>query len=854
MTPRSAAGAASGQSIDLSQNAVVAGWSASAPPPDGDRRVASSAASVRPSAILAVNIVLHLSSLSHQSFGIDGAESGSRSRGAVQGGEGRGGERSTSQPSTAAETEATRLHSLPPWRPYWRYIRPLESTQACRSRGRTSRRTLQEVQQDVAQGNDEAAGTGIALAAGMHCIDDQVVHEHSIDTQSRRIHRGGHSACSSRFRKYVHQKTSEARRQEFLGDYRFELHAYRPCLPQEKIVGNITQSHGYGDKSKVQFNVSSAVRDIEDLDSCPYSTVKHHLIVQSAYNDMMGEFYSRTLLGLNQWILDYPIESREQLQMYPHFVKFDRRMLVGHQMFLGGLPNNDIYRSFNDFVRDGRCQCFEKLIFCGYSTERHSQAQLFPKQNLTGDQANRMLDVIKPSGKIDNPKTQCGFATNRESLLNHNCVGYRRLRNSLHKVFNQKAPSLGEMIRATRREILLEKGAISSDNDGVDVFEWKIVGLAKRTVSDAMPTEPVTKIASCSHRCKTRRKWLNIDQVLSRCDEVFMRHRIVCTAVDVEKASRAETQLVMHRSLDAFIGIHGAQLTQGVLLPKRAYIVELLPWVPWYLFGDWVRTKSKPTPLGVIFHNTELQHLGYPLGRKSVPLCLDVDPDDQEAERNCFMNETNGNIEKFRWDERDFNVRAEIVTDFISSFLLVSELSCSEMQARASSQNYVLYNAYCRESTTGKSRYQQKHYYQNGLPPWKDMYTKMKLLQDSENMFPVSYKSGKRLSMGYNSARNERIIRRFNFMDDIFNYIESRGHQIDFIGGQHYQREGKLKNHRDKKRYRFSGSEIALGVEHGTVVILHTNGGGPNAVLAHGGLGDPGCSYIFIVETSISMN
>lgn len=159
-----------------------------------------------------------------------------------------------------------------------------------------------------------------------------------------------------------------------------------------------------------------------------------------------------------------------------------------------------------------------------------------------------------------------------------------------------------------------------------------------------------------------------------------------------------------------------------------------------------------------------------------------------------------------------------------------------------------------------------------GLPPWKDMYTKMKLLQDSENMFPVSYKSGKRLSMGYNSARNERIIRRFNFMDDIFNYIESRGHQIDFIGGQHYQREGKLKNHRDKKRYRFrwvfnfgcmnkkfhlkynSGSEIALGVEHGTVVILHTNGGGPNAVLAHGGLGDPGCSYIFIVETSISMN
>ena len=133
--------------------------------------------------------------------------------------------------------------------------------------------------------------------------------------------------------------------------------------------------------------------------------------------------------------------------------------------------------------------------------------------------------------------------------------------------------------------------------------------------------------------------------------------------------------------------------------------------MPWYLFGDWVRTKTKPTPLGVIFHNTQLQHLGYPLGRKSVTLCLDVDPDDQEAERDCFMNKSNGNIEKFRVHDRDFNVRTEIVTDFISSFLLARSLTCDEMQARASSQNYVLYNAYCRESPGSKFRL--KHYYHN---------------------------------------------------------------------------------------------------------------------------------------------
>ena len=159
-------------------------------------------------------------------------------------------------------------------------------------------------------------------------------------------------------------------------------------------------------------------------------------------------------------------------------------------------------------------------------------------------------------------------------------------------------------------------------------------------------------------------------------------------------------------------------------------------------------------------------------------------------------------------------------------------------------------------------------------------------------MFPVPYKTGKRLSMGYNFDRNLRIIRKIKFMDEILTHIESRGHRIDFIGGQHYQMEGKLVNHRDKKRYRFrwvfnlgcinkkvsfvtvvrrfcsnyskpnysmqfhlkctkSGSEIALGVEHGTVVILHAKGGGPDAKLKHGGLGDPGCSYIIILETSM---
>ena len=53
--------------------------------------------------------------------------------------------------------------------------------------------------------------------------------------------------------------------------------------------------------------------------------------------------------------------------------------------------------------------------------------------------------------------------------------------------------------------------------------------------------------------------------------------------------------------------VHRAQLTQAVLLPPHAHVLELLPWIPDYIRGKWVQTKHMPTPLGVIFLNTDLK-------------------------------------------------------------------------------------------------------------------------------------------------------------------------------------------------------------------------------------------------------
>lgn len=95
----------------------------------------------------------------------------------------------------------------------------------------------------------------------------------------------------------------------------------------------------------------------------------------------------------------------------------------------------------------------------------------------------------------------------------------------------------------------------------------------------------------------------------------------------------------MHRSLFALIGVHSAQLTQGVLLPSQAYVLEILPWIPSYLtVGGWVASTNAPTPLVVIYHNTDVNHYGYALGRNSTPLCSNVHMTDKDATKECLLN------------------------------------------------------------------------------------------------------------------------------------------------------------------------------------------------------------------------
>jgi len=436
----------------------------------------------------------------------------------------------------------------------------------------------------------------------------------------------------------------------------------------------------------IKFDVKSSSYWYYDEGQCSYDSAPHHLVVQSAYNYMIGEFYSRTLLPLNQWLRDYPPRSNDDIQTYIHFVDKRKKLMVGHELFLEGLPNNNKVYDFMSLIsdsesKDGKCQCYRKLIFCGYSVHKTNTTRSLQSSDSAADDSidEKGEIVIKPQGTIANRKVECKWSDT-------NCVAYRKLRRDLLLTYSQKDKHLDEKIRQYQEQILIDKGIHTKSVD-----EWKIVGLAHR---------------------KYRRIWLNINEVISMCDTKFRDHKVVCITIDVEEATSPEHQFLMHRSLHAFIGVHGAQLTQGVFLPTHAFVLELLPWVPYYLWGDWVATIHCPTPLGVIFSKTQLNHVGYPLDRESVPLCQHVDRSDEDAERLCLMNETSAVIGekpgglsstrgKFKWADRDFTVFPRIIEDFILSFLLKrnDDHLCNDMQKRANETNFVLYNAYCRMNT-----------------------------------------------------------------------------------------------------------------------------------------------------------
>ncbi|EJK58475.1 hypothetical protein THAOC_21394, partial [Thalassiosira oceanica] len=185
------------------------------------------------------------------------------------------------------------------------------------------------------------------------------------------------------------------------------------------------------------------------------------------------------------------------------------------------------------------------------------------------------------------------------------------------------------------------------------------------------------------------------DAIMEHCNRKYNSMNILCVEVNVEKLPSgggdldpSYEQVLLHQSLAGLIGIHGAQLTQGLLLPENSTLVELLPWVPINYFpsghdgwGVWTQLSNEPTPVGIMFHNTDLHHYGFKLGRDSVPLCQNVSnikmhkfeeeddlPDNHEAVTELEHCLYTLHEQEFRWDERNFVVGKEMIDGLMTFY------------------------------------------------------------------------------------------------------------------------------------------------------------------------------------------
>eukprot|EP00986_Skeletonema_menzelii_P012064 scaffold6449_cov148-Skeletonema_menzelii.AAC.4 len=457
----------------------------------------------------------------------------------------------------------------------------------------------------------------------------------------------------------------------------------RMLLNQPSInYSNLDVPEEYDPDERYRFNVASPLNNSQNKTAatCPYSSTPYHIVVQSYYNHMIGEFYSRTVRGLNEWMRDFPPKSEEDIQLYVHMASEGRQTLFhGHRLFLGALPQSDKIDSFLSLIENKRCQCFEKLVFCGYKLHDYNLDDDYDNDDTNMDDHLTFFTADKIE-HLDSDETCDG----RGFRKGNRCTAYNHLRQDLLSRYERKDPLLHEKIRDYRHNMLLENGVAPQQIGNVD--DWKIVGLTDR---------------------KARRVWLNIDEVIQTCETNFLLKKVLCIKVNVEEANSTQAQLLMHMSLDSMIGIHGAQLTHGVLLPQEGFILEILPWIPHNIsdYGEWTATTDRPTPLGEIFHGTNLHHLGFRLGRESVPMCEHLGWSDRGL-KACLMNETNENNIKFDWSNRDFNVDVNMISKFIASFLLKDIPNCSRMYKRAE-ENFVIYNTYCSKGEDKVKRAKQ---------------------------------------------------------------------------------------------------------------------------------------------------
>jgi hypothetical protein len=87
------------------------------------------------------------------------------------------------------------------------------------------------------------------------------------------------------------------------------------------------------------------------------------LVLYTFYNEMLGEFYDRSLPFL--WMISKEHEWVRHSQLYLHMYMPNRRLMDSHHLFTNPFRTMPLL-DFATLMDETSCQCLPRLIFCGY--------------------------------------------------------------------------------------------------------------------------------------------------------------------------------------------------------------------------------------------------------------------------------------------------------------------------------------------------------------------------------------------------------------------------------------------------------------------------------------------------------
>jgi hypothetical protein len=397
--------------------------------------------------------------------------------------------------------------------------------------------------------------------------------------------------------------------------------------------------------------------------TCHDSPVHNHVVLHSDFDNMLGEFYMRVLVGLNEMMRTQVDANRiddflTQTQLYVHmYDKNDRSMLDSHHAFTDAFRGHPL-QDFKSLLDNSGCQCLPRLFLCGYRRNK-SQSK---KEN---------TKVFEPGNGI----YPWGAGWNYDA--------FHQLRQTIRQRVIKQNPMALDDIQAYKEMVLKSKG-VEADFD-----DWKLMGLAQRS---------------------GRRRWLNLKENEQACNQALRRYKILCTEINVEiKESNPYRQVITHGALDGLFGIHGAQLAEAIWMKPRSLVVEFLPWLHKAVgMGGWTRRVGAVTPLGAIYFNTDLNHIGYPLRRHSAPYCYGIE---SKEETKCWRAQS--------WDNRNFIGTSESIIDSVKMFFVnrtddYTDDKCANYQEWAK-DDFVLYNIQCYNGKNGWDIRPQHFYWKKEL-------------------------------------------------------------------------------------------------------------------------------------------